>query len=105
MTFGKDGINVVGCGAQFRRAVKDNAGNDKMIHSLQSMSCLKIDDENNIRFSCQKHHKREVLVSQEYYGGDFGNMKDYTLFQNLYNIKVWAPTLREILVFKSVYYT
>ena len=63
MTFGKDGINVVGVGSVFRRAVKDNQGNDKMIHSLQSMSCLKIDYENNIRFSCQKHHKREVVVS------------------------------------------
>lgn len=32
-------------------------------------------------------------------------MADYTKFQNLYNIKVWAPTLRELMVFKSIYYT
>lgn len=34
VTFGKDGINVVGVGSNFRRPVKDNMGNDKMIHSL-----------------------------------------------------------------------
>lgn len=69
------------------------------------MSCLKIDDENNIRFSCQKHHKREVVVTQEYYGGDLGKLATYTKFDSLYGIKVWAPTLRELLVFKSIYYT
>lgn len=104
VTVNKDGIFVVSLGSIFRKAIKDNEGNDKMLHSLESMSSLKIDDENNIKFSCQKQDKREIQITQEFYRGDVERIEPETNFQNLYNVKIWAPTLRELLVFKSIYY-
>ena len=43
-------------------------------------------------------------MQQEYYLGDWDKIEDTTYFTNLYNLKIWKPTLRELLVFKSLYY-
>jgi len=104
ITFNKDGINVVGLDSIHRRAIKDSDGTDKIIHSLESMNYLKIDHDNHLNYSCQKHSKREIQIEQEFYHGDLGNLDNHTHFQNLYNIKICQPTLRELLVYKSVYY-
>jgi hypothetical protein len=89
VTFSKDGIHVAGLGPTYRRAIKDNEGTDKILHSLDSMSCLKIDDDNHIKYGCQKHDKREIWIEQEYYSGDVGKMGDNTKFMSLYKIKIW----------------
>jgi hypothetical protein len=51
---------VVGLGSGHRRSIRDHDGNDRMIHSLEGMSCLKVDHENHLRFACQKFEKREI---------------------------------------------
>ena len=76
-----------------------------MIHSLEAFNSLKIDNENNIQFSCQKTDKREINIQQEYSKGDVGNPMEQTHFDKLYSIKVWRPTLRELLVFKSIFFS
>jgi hypothetical protein len=48
--------------------------------------------------------KREVQIHQEFYNGDVGHEVGENNFQNLYKIKIWAVTLRELLLFKSLYY-
>ena len=60
ITVNRDGLKVTHLGSTTRKAIKDNKGNDKMLHSLESMNSLKIDSENNLKYSCQKHEKREV---------------------------------------------
>lgn len=62
VTLNKDGMNVVSLSSNHRRALRDNLGNDRMVHSLESMSCLKIDHENMIKYSCQKFEKREITI-------------------------------------------
>ena len=48
--------------------------------------------------------KREIQIWQEYYNGDHGNEKEGNNFHNVYSIKIWAISLRELLMFKSLYY-
>ena len=43
-----------------------------MIHSLESVSYLKVDDSNYINFASQNMAKREVQIMQEYLNGDYG---------------------------------
>lgn len=60
VTINKDGMHVVSLGSQPRRPLKDGKGVDRMLHSLESMSFLKLDDCNFINFSSQNMEKREV---------------------------------------------
>lgn len=46
------GINVLSLGAIPKKAIKDNEGQDKMIHSLDGTSFLKMDPINFIKFEC-----------------------------------------------------
>lgn len=52
VSIGKAGINVLALGAEPKRPMKDNEGQDKMIHSLDSTSFLKIDSINYIKYEC-----------------------------------------------------
>jgi hypothetical protein len=49
--------------------------------------------------------KREVQVKQEFFFGDIGREDELTRFTNLYSIKINIITLRELLLFKSIYYS
>ena len=49
--------------------------------------------------------KREVQVMQEYYFGDIGKEEEITKFQKIYSVKIHIVTLRELLLFKSIYYS
>ena len=75
-----------------------------MLHSIDSMSFLKVDNQNFIHFAMQNMNKRQIQIQQEFYNGDVGKEQDENNFQKLYSIKLWAVTLRELLVFKSLYY-
>ena len=72
-----------------------------MIHSLHCYNFLKIDPENYILFACQKYHERQICIQQEFLLSK--GEKEETSFQKLYNIKIWELTLRELLIFKSLY--
>jgi hypothetical protein len=58
----KDGINVVGLGSVPLRPIVDAKGVDRMLHSLESMSFLKVDVDNHINFASQNMAKREVQI-------------------------------------------
>ena len=77
---------------------------DRMLHSIDSMSFLKVDNVNFIHFAMQNMDKREIQIQQEFYNGDIGKEEDENKFMKLYSIKLWAVTLRELLLFKSLYY-
>jgi hypothetical protein len=42
--------------------VTDNHGMDRMVHSLDSYSFLKIDKRNMLNFKCQDYNNRQVWV-------------------------------------------
>jgi len=100
----RDGINILALGSIEKRDIKDAYGTDKMIHSLESMNYLKVDPSNYLLFACAKMEKREVQVQQEFSrSGRTGQGDEETDFQQIYNVKIWAITLRELLLFNSIY--
>lgn len=62
VTINRDGINILALGSVEKRAVKDGEGQDRMIHSLESMNYLKVDPSNYLLFACAKMDKREVHI-------------------------------------------
>jgi hypothetical protein len=68
----RDGIHVISLGSEHNRHLVDGTGRDRMLHSLESVSYLKVDDSNYINFATQNMQKREIHIMQEYYTGDFG---------------------------------
>ena len=66
LSIGKAGINVLALGAEPKRHMIDNEGQDKMIHGLDSLSFLKIDAINYIKFECQDYAHRVISIEQEY---------------------------------------
>jgi hypothetical protein len=82
----------------------DGNGQERMLHSLDSVGFLKVDDMNFINFATQNMEKREVQIQQEFFNGDLGKEEGENRFQKLFSIKIWGVTLRELLLFKSIYY-
>ena len=101
VTLNRDGINVLALGSNEKRPLTDSQGLQRMIHSLESCNYLKVDKGNYILFSCAKYSDRQVQIQQEYSKGQKG--AEETDFQQIYNIKIWEITLRELLLFQSLY--
>ena len=47
----KDGINVVALGSTAHRPITDSNGVERMLHSLESMTFLKVDPDNHLNFA------------------------------------------------------
>ena len=80
-----------------------------MLHSLESIDFLKVDPENYILFECADEEK-VISVEQEFHKGIADNGGDEedqsaleTKYDNIYSIKIYSITLRELLLFKSLY--
>jgi hypothetical protein len=76
-----------------------------MIHSLESYNFLKVDKNNFLVFECAKSSSRIISINQEYVKKGDGEKSsgDETLFQNLLNVKIHEITLRQLLLFNSLY--
>jgi hypothetical protein len=51
ITVNKDGIHALSLASEHRRPVFDGTGRERMLHSLESMSFLKVSSENFINFA------------------------------------------------------
>ena len=60
VTINRDGVMIFALGSITKRPIQDFAGEMRMIHSLDSMSYLKLDQTNLLVFANQKMEKREV---------------------------------------------
>jgi len=89
--------------------ITDNQENDRMLHSLESVDYLKVDPENFILFECSEEEKI-ISIQQEFHKGkknedetdqDAGSSE--TQYDNVLSIKLYQITLRELLLFQSVY--
>lgn len=69
-----------------------------MIHSLGSVNFLKIEKTNHILFACQYYDDRQVCI-QEQYKDQCGQ----TNFTDIFRIKIWEITLRELMLLQSLY--
>ena len=82
--------------------IKDSKGQEKMVHSLQSANFLKVELSNSILFASAKSDKREIKVQQEFMINTVTG--EETLFDDIYGLKVFTPSLRELLLMNSIYY-
>jgi hypothetical protein len=50
--FSKDGISLIALGSMAKRPIIDFQGHAKIIHSMDSLSFLKVDPLNYLSFQC-----------------------------------------------------
>lgn len=72
-----------------------------MVHSLESVNYLKVDKKNFVLFKCAEDD-RVVEIQQEFEKEDKVNGEE-TNYDLVYAIKIHTITLRELLLFKSLY--
>ena len=80
------------------KVVKDQEGNDRMIHPLSVCDSLKIEKSNHIYFACQYYDDRQVVMQEQ-----FQDTERQTNFIDIFRVKVWEITLRELLFLQSIY--
>jgi hypothetical protein len=68
-----------------------------MIHSLDSLSFLKVDEFNYLSFRCQDYDNRVISIEQEYIKERNGDAAE-NIYEDLYKIKIHEITLRELLI-------
>ena len=100
VSLSKSGISIMALGNLSKKCVRDRAGNDRMIHSLESANYLKVEPQNFILFECSDENKI-ITVTQEYSKNCLEG--DETRYDVIYRIKLHEITLRELLIFQSLY--
>jgi hypothetical protein len=104
LSFSKAGINVVSLGSCGKKELIDAEGLNKMIHSLDSLSFLKVEPINFLNFYCQDYNNRVVSIEQEWHKNKNTDQVS-THYTQIYRLKINEITLRELLVLQSFYLT
>ena len=65
ISLSKAGMNVLALGSIPKKELKCSDGSKKMIHSLDSLSYLKVDPLNYLNFKCQDYNNRVISIEQE----------------------------------------
>ena len=105
VTMSKSGLNVLALGKVDQRKLSSVDGQAKMIHSLDSLSFLKVDKINFINFKCQDYNNRIISVEQEdEHNIEVDGKKDtINTYREIYKVKIFEITLRELLILQSLY--
>jgi hypothetical protein len=101
ITMSKAGLNILALGAIDKRQVIDAEKNERMVHSLESVNYLKVAPENFVLFECSDED-RVVSIQQEFQKSN-ANSGAETNYENIYSIKIHEITLRELLLFQSLF--
>lgn len=101
ITLNRDGINVISFNPNDRRSIMDKKSQEKMIHSMGSANYLKVDKNNFILFEFAADHKM-ISIMQQYTTKD-DKYGEETNFETIYKIEIHEITLRELLLFASLY--
>jgi uncharacterized protein YrzB (UPF0473 family) len=96
----RDGINVLSLNPIDKRSISDEKGQEKMIHSLGSANYLKVDKKNFILFEFATDIN-VVSIMQQY--STTSKDGEETNFECVYKIRIHDITLRELLLFQSLY--
>ena len=101
----KSGLNVLALGKVEKRKLSSIDGQMKMIHSLDSLSFLKVDKINFINFKCQDYNNRVISIEQEdEHTIDIdGKPETINSYREIYKVKIHEITLRELLILQSLY--
>jgi hypothetical protein len=98
LIYSKEGCQVINIGSGEPKLVKDNLGDQRLMRSLGSVQYLKLEQTNHIYFKCQFYDNRRICIREQY--TDLGGN---TNFDEIYQIKLDEPTLRELLVLQSIF--
>ena len=101
ITINREGINVLSLSAFDKKCVKDVTGQEKMIHSLGSTNYLKVEKQNFILFEFATDIK--VISIMHQYTTEDAKSGEETNFEVIYKIRIHDITLRELLLFQSLY--
>jgi len=85
-------MGVVALGSIQKQIITDDEGNERMLHSLESCNYLKLEEDNHLLFNCSKEEKIEISILEEY------TKDNETKFFDIYKVKIWKITLRELLL-------
>lgn len=94
----KDGINLIALGAKPNKLVLDKDNQKRLMHSLGSCDYLKVARTNHLLFACQYYEDRQICLQEQYQDQD-GD----TRFDDIFKIKIYEITLRELLLVQSIY--
>lgn len=75
------------------KTVRDQDGFERMIHPLSVCDQLKIEKSNHLYFACQYYENRQVVMQEQ-----FKDNEQQTNFIDIFRIKIWEVTLRELLI-------
>ena len=84
-------------GTSQKKPLIDSEGLDKMIHSLDALSFLKVETINFISFYCQDYNNRVVSIEQEWHKNKNTDQVS-THYTPIYRLKINEITLRELLI-------
>lgn len=98
MILSKDGINLLALGEKAGKCVVDKDGLNRWIHSLGSCNYLKIEPTNHLLFACQFYDDRQICLQNQWV-----DEAAQTHFDDIFKIKVFEITLRELLLIQSIY--
>jgi hypothetical protein len=91
---------VISLGSEGKRSIKAHNGQEKMIHPLESTNYLKVEKDNYIQFDFAGERKIIKVLQQFDKSGKSGQE---TAFDDIYEICISDITLRELLLFQSLY--
>ena len=66
VSFSKSGINVLAMGRIPKKPILDCEKQQKMIHSLDSLSFLKVEPINFMNYQCQDYNNRVISIEHEW---------------------------------------
>lgn len=101
VTVTKNGVHCLALGDMDKRVINNIGGTkDIMIHSLDSYNFLKMEESNHLYFN-EEDSTCTIAVRQEFIAEDGDDNENE--FQDIYNVYLQSITLRELLLFKSLY--
>lgn len=66
-----------------------------MIHSLDSLSFLKVEPINFLNYQCQDYNNRVISIEHEWQSR---GENPQTYYDEIYKVKIFEITLRELLI-------
>lgn len=96
----KLGISVTSLSEIDKRVIEGNDSQAKVLHSLESINYLKVDPGNFIEFDSETGDRIIKIQQKHTVEGLSGDQE--TLFEQVYNVKICNPTLRELLLLQSI---
>lgn len=97
----RDGLSVISLGSEGKRSVKAQNGQEKMIHPLESTNYLKVEHDNYITF--QFAGEKKIINILQQFNKKNSKSGEETAFDEIYKICISDITLRELLLFQSLY--